>query len=228
MPQPKTHVIIYSHGFGVRKDDRGLFTDIAEQFPNARRIMFDYNPVNEKSNTVTSKPLDDQALKLRKMINNARLDYPNSIIDLVCHSQGCVIAGLVKPRDIRKIIMITPPDEISEASMTAWLNKAMDIEIDTSVRTRLSRGDGSTTVVHPEYWQSLAGVHPVKLYNLLARVTALRMISAKQDDVLGETAFEGIDPSISHVRLEGNHSFDDPESRKRLLWILGKELSVEQ
>jgi hypothetical protein len=41
------HIVIYSHGFGVRKDDRGLFTDIAATLPSAEHIMFDYNQVDE-------------------------------------------------------------------------------------------------------------------------------------------------------------------------------------
>lgn len=79
-------------------------------------------------------------------------------------------------------------------------------------------------MVHPEYWQSLAGIEVVKLYNRLARVTKLCIINAKQDEVLGKVSFEGIDPAISLVSLDGNHNFDDEESRKRLLYILQKEL----
>jgi hypothetical protein len=37
------HVIVYSHGFGVRKDDRGLLTDIAKSMPGVDHVLFDYN-----------------------------------------------------------------------------------------------------------------------------------------------------------------------------------------
>lgn len=220
------HVVVFSHGFGVRKEDRGLFSAIARALPNVKSVLFDYNPINEASNTLTAKPLDEQAQKLRKVINNARAEHPGAIIDLVCHSQGCVIAGLVKPRDIRKVIMLTPPDELSEAKMIEQLSARMDVVIDPTVRTRLARADGSTTVIHPEYWQSLDGIDPIKLYNRLAKFTALRIMNAKQDDVLGKVSFEGIDPGISLVTLDGNHNFDDEESRKRILYILQKELAI--
>jgi hypothetical protein len=219
------HIVIFSHGFGVRKEDRGLFTAIAGSLPGAKNILFDYNPINEASNTLTAKPLDEQARKLRKVINSTRAEHPGAIIDLVCHSQGCVIAGLVKPRGIRKVIMLTPPDVISEDVVARQLAARTGTAIDVAVRTRLPRADGSTTVIHPEYWQSLAGIDPVKLYNKLARVTALRIMSARQDEVLGKVSFEGMDPGISHVTLDGNHNFDDEESRKRLLYILQKELA---
>ena len=56
-----THVIIYSNGFGVRKEDRGLFTAIAKALPDAQHVMFDYNPIHDESNTLTVKPLDAHA-----------------------------------------------------------------------------------------------------------------------------------------------------------------------
>src|SRR6185369_13842555 len=111
MTETIPHVIVFSHGFGVRKEDRGLFTAIAKALPDAKSVLFDYNPINEESNTLTAKPLNEQALKLRKVINSARAEFPGAIIDLVCHSQGCVVAGLVKPRGIRKVIMLTPLDD---------------------------------------------------------------------------------------------------------------------
>jgi hypothetical protein len=225
---PKTsHIVIFSHGFGVRKEDKGLFTAIYRAVPGIKGVMFDYNPINEKSNTLTAKPLNEQAHKLRHVINGARTEFPDAVIDLVCHDQGCIVAGLVKSRGIRKVIMLTPPDDISEATVTAQLGARLEAAIDVTVRTRLPGSDGSTTVIHPEYWQSLAGIKPVKLYNLLARVTALRIIKARQDEVLDETSFEGIDPGISLVTLDGSHNFEGEESRKRLLYILQKELAIK-
>jgi hypothetical protein len=221
-----SHIIIFSHGFGVRKEDRGLFTAIARALPDAKSVMFDYNPVNEKANTLTAEPLNEQMRKLRKVINTARAEYPGVVIDLVCHAEGCVVAALLKPRDIRKIIMLTPPEDVSETVVAKQLRKDGETPIDTTIRTRLLGSDGSTTVVHPEYWQSLAGIKPVKLYNRLARFTALRIINAKQDEVLNDVSFEEIDPGVSLVSLDGNHNFDGEESRKRLLYILQKELAI--
>ena len=226
MTQITPHIIIFSHGFGVRKEDRGLFTAIYRGVPDIKAVMFDYNPINEKANTLTTKPLNEQAHKLRHVINNTRAENPDAIIDLVCHSQGCVIAGLVKPRGIRKVIMLTAPDDVSVETVAKQLGKDLEAPIDVSIRTRLARSDGSTTVIHPEYWQSLEGINVVKLYNNLARVTALRILNAKQDEMLGETKFESLDPSISLVRLDGNHNFDEEESRKRILHILKKELAL--
>ena len=157
------HIVIFSHGFGVRKDDRGLFTAVYRALPDTQAVFFDYNPINEKANTLTAVPLHEQAQKLRKVINTTRAEHPDAIIDVVCHSQGCVVAGLVKPRGIRKVIMLTPPADVSEEVVAQQLGSRMETPIDRTVRTRLARTDGSTTVIHPEYWQSLAGIKPIKL-----------------------------------------------------------------
>ncbi len=224
-PTTPPHIVIFSHGFGVRKDDRGLFTAISRAVPDATSILFHYNPINDRSNTLTAKPMNEQVQKLRKVINTARAEYPGAIIDLVCHAQGCVVAALLKPRHIRKIIMLTPPDEFDQVTFMKQLNTG-DTPIDTSVRARIQSADGSTTVIHPEYWQSLAGIEPVKLYNRLAKFTVLRIINARNDEVLGPVTFEGIDPGISFVTLDGDHNFSEEESRNRVLYILQKELAL--
>jgi len=36
----KKHIVIYSHGFGVRKDDNGLLSDIAEHLPEVESIRY--------------------------------------------------------------------------------------------------------------------------------------------------------------------------------------------
>jgi hypothetical protein len=57
-------------------------------------------------------------------------------------------------------------------------------------------------------------------------VTTLRIMNAKQDESLGTVTMDGLDPSISMVNLEGGHNFDGEEDRKRLLYILQKELTL--
>ncbi len=225
MKETVSHIVIYSHGFGARKTARGLFTEIAAALPHTHSVMFDYDPFHEESNTITVKPLQEQAFKLRKVLNATRTEYPDAAIDIVAHSQGCVVVGLLKPRDIRKVIMITPPDTMDEASIVKQLSSRKGVDIDVATKTHLARTDGSTTVIHPEYWQSLARIKPVKLFNNLARFTKLRILAAKQDEVLGEITFKGIDSTVSLVKLEGNHNFDDIDDRKRLLYILQKELA---
>lgn len=89
-------IVLYSHGFGVKKDDSGLFTDIASSLDGFQHVMFDYNQINEQNNTLTVTPLHEQAEILKSQYDTLRNKYPEAIIDLVCHSQGCVVAGLAE------------------------------------------------------------------------------------------------------------------------------------
>ena len=46
--------IIFSHGFGVKADARGMFPEIAAAFPDYESIVFDYNEVLPNGDTVVA------------------------------------------------------------------------------------------------------------------------------------------------------------------------------
>lgn len=68
----KNNCIVYSHGFGVRNDDRCLFTDIAEVFSDTTHIMFDFNEFDEHSNTLIARPFEKKAVMLDQQIETVR------------------------------------------------------------------------------------------------------------------------------------------------------------
>ena len=43
------HIVIFSHGFGLKKDNHGLFTELAKMLSrhNIESVMFDYNEIDE-------------------------------------------------------------------------------------------------------------------------------------------------------------------------------------
>ncbi len=51
--ETQKHIIIFSHGFGVRKDDLGMLDDIASVFTEAESILFDYFMINDNQKTLT-------------------------------------------------------------------------------------------------------------------------------------------------------------------------------
>jgi hypothetical protein len=103
--------IIFSHGFGVRYDDRGLLTEIASAFPQYKAHLFDYNLANETLKTLTVQPLTKQA----KILENEVVSFVNNeapeSITLICHSQGCIVAALADLEDspIDKVIFLARP-----------------------------------------------------------------------------------------------------------------------
>lgn len=221
-----SHFIIYSHGFGVRKDDRGLFTDIAAAMPTTKHIMFDYNQINEASNTLTVAPLDKQAAKLRQTVLETQATNPNATIDIIGHSQGCLVAAIANVSGVRKTIFTAPPSDADlEDKIKRWPVRP-GTQFTTEGTSYLERKDGSTTIVPPEYWISLRNLNAQKLYNTLAETTDLTIITAMQDEVLGEVAWDELTPNIKVIEMATGHNFEG-ESWQQFIEAIEQELEDE-
>jgi hypothetical protein len=219
------HIIIYSHGFGVRKDDRGLFTAIAAGLTDAQHFMFDYNQADEATDTLTVTGLDVQAETLRQTITNATRQHPATTIDLVCHSQGCVVAAMVQPAGIRKIIFLAPPDRfLSVDQKIQKFSKRPGAAVHDDGSMTYPRRDGSTTIIPKAYWDSRQGIDPMKLYHGLAGKTDLLIIQADKDEVIGDTDFSGL-TEARIVPIHTGHDFEG-DGRRKLINILIAELIV--
>lgn len=214
------HVIVYSHGFGVRKDDRGLFTDIADALPEAEHVMFDYNLIDEQANTLTVSPLQGQVQKLREQLSKVGND---TIIDIVAHSQGCLVTELAKPQNIRRILCLAPPDNVDVERLINFFGNREGSVVDLEGQSRIPRRDGSTTIIPATYWQSLRGLDAIRLYNRLPELAKVKFVIANDDEVLGVSNFDKTDEHIELVQLDGSHDFVD-EARQSLVDLVRNEL----
>jgi hypothetical protein len=219
------HVIIFSHGFGVRKDDRGLFTDIAAGLPEAEAIMFDYSLPDEAANTLTVTPLTEQAKKLQHMVIEARAKYPSATIDIIAHSAGCTTASLAHPPGVRKVILTAPPPHVSVTSKLKRWKENLGISFDTTQTTRIPRRDGSTTLVPPSYWPSLKGIDAQALHNAYAKTTDLTIITATEDEILGEVRFDHLSPDIKVIEIATGHNFEGA-ARAQLIAAIADSLGI--
>ena len=214
-------IVLYSHGFGVKKDDRGLFTGIASSLDGFQHVMFDYNQINELNNTLTVTPLHEQAEILKSQYDILRNKYPEAIIELVCHSQGCVVAGLAKLGGVHKTILLAPPTRFlgSEAKLKQMSEREGTV-IENGV-VSYPRRDGSTTIIKQDYWQSRDKISdPIALYNQLSRETEVTIVEALDDEVLGESDYSALSDKVLHIQQEANHDFTN-EARSALLKTIG-------
>lgn len=215
---PQNHIIIFSHGFGVKKDGRGLFTDIANALSNIKSSMFDYNDIDEENNLVIVKPFSEQVKIFEKKLKKVRTSNSNAIVDIVCHSQGAIAVALAKPVGVRKIVLIAPPATSSIDRMVKIFQSRPGTVIDMQGMSKLSRADGSMTIIPPEYWKEREDIDPIKLYKELSQLTKLVIINAKQDEILSTGSFTDVkDAEI--VNIDGDHNFNG-ESRKDLLVVV--------
>lgn len=219
------HIIIYSHGFGVRKDDRGLFTDIAATLHGAQHILFDYNQADETTNTLTVAPLTKQAEKLRRVITDTQAANPEASIDLICHSQGCVVAAMVQPQGIHKVVFLAPPDHF--AAVDQKIKKMLErpgTKLNNDGSTSYPRRDGSTTTIPKAYWDSRQGVNPMQLYRDLAGQTELTIVQADHDEVIGETDFSEL-KGTKVIHMNTGHDYEG-QYRDKVASLVAEELEL--
>ena len=178
----KKHIIIFSHGFGVAKDDRGLFAGsegISEmlQEHGIETFLFDYNEVNEEKNTITLTLLSIQEQILKKNILEIQQKNPDAIIDIIAHSQGCLIPAMVKPKNIRKIIFLAPTLDVNNQRMINLFISNPNTHINTEGISILGHRDGTITFVPSLYWGEGEKTLPIPLYNTVGISSRLAAMS---------------------------------------------------
>lgn len=200
------HIVIYSHGFGVVKDDRGLFTDISSVLPNFQNELFDYNHFDKERNAIIVSPLNKQAIKLGQVISKIQNDNPEAIIDIICHSQGCITAALACPDGIRKTVFLAPPDNLDIDRFIKKFNRPGST-IDLEGESLLVRRDGGLTVVPKDFWTSMETPNVLNLYNRYGNKTDLTIVDATEDETLGNTDFTKTVENIKLNELRADHNF---------------------
>jgi hypothetical protein len=211
------HIIIYSHGFGVKHDDRGLFTDIAAALPDVEHVMFDYNKIDDANNTLTAVPFDKQAQMLTDVVKAVKRKNPTAIVDLICHSQGCISAALAGGGlNARRTIFLAPANRVFDTDSEIFIKYPATTDKDGTMFW--PRRDGSTTIIGQDYWQNSRQIGDIyDLYNGLVRLTKLSIMGAGQDEILGVVDYSSLDKNIEISVIEkADHNFKG-ESRAEMI-----------
>ena len=200
--------VICSHGFGVDKTDRGLFIDIAADFPDDKFEMFDYN-IMESNGDMTVRTLEEQAEILNKHLANAK------DVTLLCHSQGCVIASLSSLENVTKVIFLAPPDNLDLERFVEVFSVRPETKFDPTGTSVFVRSDGTKTYIGSDFIQSVQDQHVAENYQKLASQVPLTILRSLNDEVVGETSFKWLDKSHI-IDMDANHNFNG-ESRQKLI-----------
>ena len=151
--------------------------------------------------------LSAQRDKLSQALADIRTTHPGVIVDLVCHSQGCVVAALARPTGIRRTIFLAAPASLSRDRMVAVFGQRPGTSFDFTGMSQLQRRDGTTTIVPSAYWKSLEGLDLFSLYRQLATSTSLTLVNASDDEVIGKANFDPLIGQIEFVTQKANHDF---------------------
>jgi len=219
----KKHFIIFSHGFGVKKDSKGLFPEIVKNLKDITPIFFDYNIIDDHTNEMRIQEFSKQVKILENAINKTKTENPNAVIDIISHSQGGLIVGLLKPLGIRKTILIAPPFSTKIDKKLKYYTSRPGTIIDFDGDSRLVRSDGSISILPKEYWAERSQVGDLReIYNDLGKVTDLIIIKALDDEVLDLDASQDVQ-TAKIINLCGDHNFSGG-SRELLLKTLNNQL----
>jgi pimeloyl-ACP methyl ester carboxylesterase len=202
--------IICSHGFAMRADSAGLFTDIEAAFPDYDFKMFDYYDIKPNGDQ-TIRSLDAQAKILQQQIDDA----PDGEIILLCHSQGSTVAGLVSLERVTKVILLAPPIKMSRAGLINRLRHRRGAKLNPYGTSVIPRSDGTVMTIPVEYMDSIEAHDRLELYIALADQKPTTIVRASQDEILGYTDFS-IVKNAKIIDIDANHNFTD-DSRKLLV-----------
>lgn len=196
--------IICSHGFAMRADSAGMFTDIAAAFPNYDFRIFDYYDYESNGDHIV-RSLDDQAKMLQKQINAA----PTGEIVLLCHSQGSTVAGLVDLGRVSKVILLAPPIEISRAGLINRMRHRKGARLNPYGTSTIPRSNGTIMTIPVEYMDSIEAHDRTALYQKMAAAKPTVIVRATEDETLGLTDFSLIeDARVIDVKADHNFTKD--------------------
>lgn len=202
--------IIFSHGFGVRKDSRGMFADIAESLDGFDCDLFDYNELLSGGD-VRVRTLSEQAKILDEHIAAAGEEG----VTLICHSQGCIVASLADTSRVKKVILLAPPVEMSAERFMRKFGSREGVSRDDDGTLKIPRSDGSTTYIGADYIDELDAIEPLKGYRRLANEHDVTIIRATADNILGMTDLSTV-TNTRIIDIEADHDFTG-EARAELI-----------
>ncbi len=220
------HMVVFSHGFGVERTARGMFSDIVQALPEGYGyVLFDYYEVTDT--TVNISTFEDQQRMLLSIIAWLSEQAAVTDISLVAHSMGCVVAALAQPPEIKHAVMLAPPLQINERTRDYFTQKFGAQQRDGL--WTIPRGDGTTTVIPSAVFDELSGLEAAALLLDYAAVQPFALVLPAHDEVLGETDYNdlALDEHITAQTIDdSDHNFTG-DSRTAMIQTTVEWLTAE-
>lgn len=216
-------VIIFAHGFGVKRDSWGMFNDLGDVLKtDSMVIRFDFNQIDSQANATHVSPCSVQAQILQHIINYADQTFSPSHKTIIAHSMGCVMVGMLQPINFEKILLLSPPMTPPYQRVKDKFAQRPRSHFSENEQSILERSDGSWTYIPPEFWPEMKSVLPFELYKKLMLVTQLYAIRPLQDQVIINEDYEPLRLLLrnDYVEIDGGHDFAAPHRQKLLDTIL--------
>lgn len=204
--------LVFSHGFGVRADSLGLFSYITGKFPNYESVLFDFYDVDESSNTWKVPALSIQADTLAVKLENVFAHDPQAEVNIIAHSQGCVIVSLLDDSllsRIRNILLLAPAMQSVDTIRFRKFFTARGAAISSVGEIDYIKRDGVELIISTGYQAEAEKLNLAKQYQNLRRLGRIKVILGSEDRNLAsadETVLSEI-KEFKPIWLPADHNF---------------------
>lgn len=215
IPKDVKNIVIFVHGFGVRWDSRGMFTDIKLSLPaDWGSVLFDFYKVDGKDVYIQS--IKDQISRLSSVLEGILKDNPAATIHLIAHSKGCIITSLAIPDVGGKVIFLAPPENFG-TKMEDYFRRYPGSKSDDH-EIIIPRKDGTITHIPVEFFVEAAQIQAELEMNKYASNREINLVQTTEDEVIGQTSYELLqtNSNVSIHRLVSDHNFTG-EYRNKLI-----------
>lgn len=212
------NIIVFSHGFGLQRDNRGKFSELSKVLKERYIVVkFDYNKVvNDGSLLVPI--FSDQVEILKAILDYVRKKFPNSKVNVIAHSLGCVILGHLNPDGLSNVILSAPPIKASGADFLNNFSYRFEQTNQHGANVKIKRSDGSYTFLRNGFVQSLENNKPYESYLNLSLKCKISAIIATQDSQLDYKDYSQMlkELPFNIVKIKADHDFG---GKARKVWI---------
>jgi hypothetical protein len=208
-------VIVFSHGFGLQRDNRGKYTELGNRIKDRCIVIrFDYNKIiDDKSLLVPS--LDVQVDKLGKVLEFVKEKFSSSRVNAVGHSMGCSVVGSLSPNKINKAILSAPVVKASGVDFIKNFSHRFEKDGGTNGYIKMKRSDGSYTYLENDFISSLENNKPIEDYLELGKKSILTIILPTKDKQIEYNSILK-EKSFNIIKIKADHDFS---GRTRKKWI---------
>ncbi len=212
--------IFFSHGFGVNRNARGLFTDIENTVKQEFLcIRFDYNQILDNGDMIIDS-YSNMANTFLKVMDYIEDTYSVNRRYIIAHSLGCTIVAIAMPKNIEHAILLAPPIYPPYNEWLSYFGKRDGTKINPNGISILVRSDGKKSLITKGCLDDAKKIIPIEKYKTLSETTKLSFIKPA-DDILVKDSYNEI-YSINNVRVieqKGDHDFSNTARQELLLNI---------
>jgi len=223
-------VVIFSHGFGVKSDSRGMFNKICAAFhEKLLTVRFHFVTIDDFTQDTYVTSYTEQIEKLTTVVEKVMQRYPDKKVILIGHSQGCWITSAyvaqAKVLPVKHIMLAPSPTVDVATRMRVKFETREGSVLDEQGTSVLPRTDGSNTFVLPSFWIDAKKINPYDLIKAAAKIMPPVIVWGTNDALRTAENFEEINtlPRVTLYELPNGHDFSEDDAAG-LIEVLKKEL----